>query len=123
MLSAYSTNITVAADAAIPFENIAVEKGCTAVLRSPATISLNKCGVYMVNAGVSSAASETIQLYKDGVAVPGAISTGLSPFFSTLVQVTESNGACACKAPTNIQVVATTAGTLTDARVTVTKIC
>lgn len=123
MLEAYSTDLNVTANSFIPFNNVTVEKGCTAVLTSPATVSLNKCGVYMVNVGVSAAAAETIQLYKDGVAIPGATSTGTSPFFSKLVQVDRNNGPCACQSPTNIQVMAENATTLTDARITVTKVC
>ena len=122
MLEAYSLNVTVAANSAIPFNNVSIKKGCTAELVSPSTINLNKCGVYMVAVDASSTESETIQLYKDGVAQPQAQSTGTSPSFVTLVQVTENNSCCPCSSPTAIQVVSTTAATLTDANIVVTKV-
>lgn len=122
MLEAYSLNVTVAADSPIPFNSVSVAKGCSAVLTSPSTISLNKCGVYKVECDVSAAAANTIQLYKDGVAQPQAQSTGTSPNFSTLVQVDHDNSCCPCASPTLVQIRLTTAATLTDANVVVTKI-
>lgn len=123
MLEAYSLNVTVAANAAIPFNNISLEKGCTARLSSPATIQLNKCGVYMVAVEASAAAAATIQLYKDDVAQPQAISTGTSPSFVTLVQVDHNNCGCACASPTLLQVKTPAAATFTDASIVVTKVC
>lgn len=122
MLEAYSLNIAVAADANIPFNSTSLIKGCTATHPSPDTINLNKCGVYMVSVDASTATSTTIQLYKDGVAVPQAQGTGLTPSFITLVQVSENNTCCPCTAPTTLQVRNTTAGTFTDANIVVTKI-
>ena len=123
MLEVYSTNIEVAADSAIPFQNVALKKGCTAELSGTSTIQLNKCGVYMVSCDASAEASTTIQLYKNGVAQPQAQSTGVSPSFVTLVQVSENNCGCPCKAPVSWQIVNTTATTFTDAKVCVTKVC
>jgi len=123
MLEAYSLGVSALAGAAIPFNNVTVEKGCTAVLASPATIQLNKCGVYMVAADASAADAATIQLYKDGVAQPQAQSTGTSPSFTTLVQVSRSNNDCACSSPTLIQVRSAGAATFTDANIVVTKVC
>ena len=123
MLEAYSLNVTVAANSSIPFNNVTVEKGSTAVLSSPATIQLNKCGVYMVSADVSSTTSSTIQLIKDDVSQPQAQSTGTSPSFTTLVQVDHSNSNCCCSSPTVIQVRSITGATYTDANITVTKVC
>ena len=124
MLEAYSTNVTVTALGNVPFNNVAIEKGCTAVLSSPSTIELNKAGVYMVAVDASATASNTIQLYKDGVAVPQAQSTGSSLSFVSLVQVDKNNCNCnCCTSPVSLRVVATTAGTLTDANICVTKIC
>lgn len=123
MLEAYSLNVAVAANAAIPFNNISLEKGCTARLSSPATIQLNKCGVYMVAVEASAAAAATIQLYKDDVAQPQAISTGTSPSFVTLVQVDHNNCGCACASPTLLQVKTPAAATFTDASIVVTKVC
>ena len=123
MLEAYSTNVTVSANSPIPFNAVSVEKGCTAMLTSPTTIELNRCGVYMVACNASAASANTIQLTKDGVLQPQAQSTGTSPSFTTLVQVAQNNSCCACSSPVTLSVIATTAGTLTDANVTVTKIC
>lgn len=123
MIQAYSQNITLAAMQPIPFNSVSLQKGSTAVLTSPTTIALNKCGVYEVSCGVSAAASETIQLYKDGVAVQEARSTGTTPGFTTLVQVRHNNDpCCVCDSATTIQVVSVLAATLTDASIVVTKI-
>ena len=123
MLEAYSLNVAVGANSPIPFNAVSVEKGCTAILTSPTTIELNKAGVYMVECDVSTATSNTIQLSKDGVLQPQAQSTGVTPSFTTLVQVDRNNTNCCCSSPVVLRVVLTTAGTLTDANVTVTKIC
>lgn len=122
MLEAYSLNIAVGANANIPFNSASLIKGCTATKPSADTINLNKCGVYMVAVDASTATSTTIQLYKDGVAVPQAQGTGLTPSFITLVQVSENNTCCPCTAPTTLQVRNTTAGTFTDANIVVTKV-
>ena len=125
MLEAYSVNVTSAANTAIPFNNVSIEKGCTVNMVSPSSVALNKCGVYMVSVDCTAATSATIQLFKDGVAQPQAQSTGASPSFVTLVQVTENNCGCPCSSPTNIQVrnTGTAAATFTDVNVVVTKIC
>ena len=123
MIQAYSQNITLAAMQPIPFNNVTIQKGCTAVQSGPATFALNKCGVYEVEVGVSAAATETIQLYKDGVAVPEARRTGISPSFTTLVQVRDNNDpCCACDGPVTIQVMSVLAATLADASIVITKL-
>ena len=123
MLEAYSTNVTVAADAAIPFNNVTIQKGCTAVLSGTQTIELNKCGVYMVEVDGVSSASTTVQMYKDGVAQPQAQSTGTVFGFQTLVQVPKNNTSCCCSSPTLIQFTADAAVTMTNVNVVVTKVC
>lgn len=123
MLEAYSVNVAVEADSAIPFNSVSIEKGCTARLTSPTTIELNKCGVYMVSVDASSAASTTIQLTKDSILQPQAQSTGTSPSFVTLVQVGRNNTCCACSSPVILQVMNTTAATFTNVNIVVTKIC
>lgn len=122
MLEAYSANVAVTANSPIPFNNAAVTKGCTAVLSSPTTIDLNKCGVYMVAVDGSTATSATLQLSKDSVLQPQAQSTGTSPSFVTLVQVDKSNSCCACSSPTILRVVSSTGGTFTNVNITVTKV-
>ena len=122
MLEAYSLNITVPANSNIPFNSTSLQKGCTATRVAPDTFALNKCGVYMVECDVSAAASTTIQLYKDGVAQPQAQGTGSTPSFTTLVQVDKNNSCCPCASAVTIQVRNTTATTLTDANIVITKV-
>ena len=124
MLEVYSLNVTVPADTAIPLNNVSLKKGCTAVPSGASSIALNKCGVYMVACDASAEASTTIQLFKNGVAQPQAQSTGGTPAFTTLVQVEENNGCCACESPTVIQVVntGTAEATFSQVNVAVTKV-
>lgn len=124
MLEAYSLNAVVAQDTAVPFNTVTVEKGCTAVLVSPSSIALNKCGVYMVSVDASSALATTIQLYKDGVAQPQAQATGLTPSFETLVQVNKNNCGCPCSSPVIVDVrnAGEASATFTNINVVVTKI-
>lgn len=123
MLQAYSTDIAIAANAAVPFNNLILEKGCTAKLSSPSIIQLNKCGVYMVSVDSSAEAATNLQLYKDGIAQPQAQSTGLNPSFVTLVQVDHNNSRCCCDISTNLQVISDAAATLTNVNIVITKIC
>lgn len=122
MIEAYSENVTVTENAAIPFQSVSIKKGCTAELTGTSTIELNRCGVYMVAVDASAEAATTIQLFKNGVAQPQAQSTGESLCFVTLVQVSENNSFCPCSAPVSLQVISNTAATFTNANITVTKI-
>ena len=122
MIEAYSTNVAVGANANIPFNSVSLVKGCTVEKIAPDTFAFNKCGVYMVEVDCSTATSTTIQLYKDGVAQPQAQSTGLSPSFTTLVQVPNNNSCCPCASATTVQIRNTTAGTFTDANIVITKV-
>lgn len=122
MLEIYSTNIDVEADAVIPFQNVALKKGCTAELSGTNTINLNKCGVYMVACDASASAATTIQLYKDGIPQAQAQSTGTDLSFTTLVQVNENNSCCACASPTSLQIYSDTAVTFANVNVSITKI-
>ena len=123
MIQAYSQNITVNAMQAIPFNSVSLQKGCTATQNGATTFNLNKCGVYEVSCGVSAAATETIQLYKDGVPVAEARRTGNSPNFTTLVQVNHNNCPCdVCDSPTTLQVMSVTAATLADASIVISKL-
>lgn len=135
MIEAYSLNITGAAGSAIPFNNISIEKGCTAKFSSPATIQLNKCGVYSVSVDAvvtpTVAGPASIQLSKNGILQPQAQSsvtaannTDLNPLhFDTLVQVTDNNTCSCCSAPTLLQVINGTATTFNNINICVTKIC
>lgn len=123
MLEAYSLNVAVGDDTAIPFNNVTVEKGCTARLTAPGTIELNKRGIYIVYFDAVAGTSTTVQLYKNGIAQPQAQSTGTAVSFVTLVQVPADNTCACCTSPTVLRVVNTTAGTFTNANVAVTKLC
>lgn len=117
MLQAYSSNLSVAANAAFPFNNVTVDKGCAETLSAPASIQLNQRGVYLVEVdgfGTGAAAGENIiQLNVNGVALPQAITsfttatTTISNFgFKTFVQVAENNCPCNCtSSPTVLQLV------------------
>ena len=134
MIEAYSTNITVAENTAIPFNNIVIEKGCTAKMVAPATIELNKAGVYYVSVNASAEPSAvgdvSIQLAKNGLDQPQAQSviTGVvgdlsTLSFSTLVQVPQNNTCSCTTSPTTIQVINGPAATYDNINITVTKIC
>ena len=134
MIQGYSTDITVAENTAIPFNNVTIKKGCGAELAGPATIQLNKAGIYMVSVDGSiepAAAGEvSIQLSKDGILQPQAqaIETGATDSithlsFVTLVQVKENNTCSCCTSPTRIQVINGTEGTFSNINIVVTKLC
>ena len=122
MLEAYSIGLSATANSAVPFNSVSIEKGCTARLTSPTTIELNKCGVYMVSVDCTAAASTTLQLTKDGTPQPQAQSTGTTPSFMTLVQVDRDNSCCACSSPVTLRVLNSTATTLTNVNICVTKV-
>lgn len=138
MIETYSQNVTVPINTAIPFNSTSILKGCTATKSAPDTIQLNKCGVYMVSFDATAAASGTtignitVQLAKDGVLQPQALSTTASTAttdvesisFVTLVQVSENNSCRCCDSPTLITFRNTgVEATFTQANVVVTKIC
>lgn len=123
MLQAYSINLSAAANTPIRFNNVTVEKGCTTILNSSATIELNKKGVYMVAFDGTASAETTVQLYRDGIAQPQAQASGTEPSFSTLVQVDRDNCSCCCSSPVSLQIMNTDAVTFDNANVVVTKVC
>ena len=116
MLQAYSSNLSVAADAAFPLNNVVVDKGCAEMLSAPASIQLNARGVYLIKidgfATASAATQVTVQLYVNGVAQPQALTsyTGvandITAFgFNTILQVSGNN--CPCNvitSPTVLQI-------------------
>lgn len=123
MIEAYSINKTVTANSPVAFDNVTIQKGCTVTQSGDANFNLNKCGVYSVCVNATAAAETTLQLYKDGLALPQAQSTGTSLAFSTLVQVNHNNCGCCCSSPVNLQVMNTTAGTLDNINITISKLC
>lgn len=135
MLELFSLNVQVAQNGSIPFNNIKIAKGISAIHNAPATVQFNKSGVYMVevNASVTPAAAGdvSIQLAKNGVLDQSAysIATGAAGStttlgFSTLIQVKENNTCCCNTSPTTIQLLNTgQAGTFPIVKMVVTKLC
>lgn len=118
MLQVYSSNLAVDANAMFPFNNVVMDKGCGEVLSAPATIQLNKAGVYLVEmdgfATPDAATEVSVQLVVNGVAQPQAISTFVPAAitdtrtfgFKTFVRVLENNCRCNClTSPTTLQFV------------------
>lgn len=135
MIEAYSESVNVNSGSAIPFNNVTIQKGCTAILSAPATIQFNKMGVYMVSFNTSAIAEEAgvieIEMAKNGVVQPQASSsataantTSIYPSsFTTLVQVSENNTPCCCTSPTTIQILNNGVAAVHSANIVVTKIC
>lgn len=136
MLQAYSSNLSVAANTAFPFNSATVDKGRAEVLAAPASIQLNQRGVYFVQVdgyGTGGATGDdTVQLYVNGVAQPQAISSfataaaTIANFnFNCLIQVANNNCPCNCiTSPTILQVMNGDSA-LTDSHINiiVTKLC
>lgn len=131
MLQVYSSNLAVDANAVFPFNNVVMDKGCGENLSAPATIQLNKQGVYLVEmdgfATPDAVTEVTVQLYVNGVAQPQAITTFVPTAvtdtrtfgFKTFVRVTQNNCPCNClSAPTTLQFVNGTTA-LSDAHINV----
>ena len=135
MLEVYSVNQTVAESGYIPLNNVTIKKGITATNSAPATIELNRCGVYMVSCDAVASPTEagivSVQLYKNGIAQPqaqssftGTVGNSDTLGFTTLVQVPENNTCCCCTSPTTLQIVNTgVEATYTAVNVVVTKVC
>lgn len=123
MIESYSANISVGANEAIPFNSISYVKGECVTQLAPTTFALNKCGVYCVTCNVAPSASQTIELYKDGVALVQTATTSVAPGFTTLVPVDKDyKPCCPCSTPTLIKVVAANADTSMDANIVITKL-
>ncbi len=135
MLELYSLNVDVAQNGSIPLNNIKIAKGLTAIHSAPATVQLNKSGVYMVSVSASitpaAAGDVSIQLAKNDVLQLGAFSTATGAAaqttalsFETLVQVRDNNTCCCNTSPTTLQLINTgQAGTFPVVRMVITKIC
>ena len=102
-----SSNIDFAANTAIPLNNLVIDKGCAERLTAPATIEIDKRGVYMIEvdgyATGSATGTATIQLYKNGTAVPNAqtqfavaADSVMNFHFESLIQVPQNNCGCNC---------------------------
>lgn len=123
MLQVYSINQAVSANGVVPFNNVVIDKGCAENLSGVGTIELNKSGVYEVTVDGVASTSTTLQLFKNGVALPQAQSTGTTLAFTTFVQVVNNNCNCnICSSPVTLQVKNTTETTLTNVNITVDKL-
>lgn len=136
MLEAYSLNQTILVNGVLPFNSVALKKGCTAELSGVSSIQLNKCGVYEIifniTATASTAGTIVINMTKNGTVQPqatrtitGATTTTTEEIsIATLVQVTENNSNCCCSAPTTVQFINSGVGvTANNINIVVTKIC
>ena len=135
MLELYSLNVEVAENGSVPFNNVNIVKGQTATHSAPASVELNKKGIYMVQVNGSAALAESgtvsVQLAKNGMlqaqaqSIASAAASTITPFgFTTLVQVPFDN-TCACNtAPTTLQLINTgLASTFSFVQMVVTKVC
>ena len=136
MIQAYSNNIAVPANTAIPLNNLKIDKGCSQSLAAPSTIQLKKRGVYIVSVdGFGSAAAAgdiSVQLAVNGVLQPDAISSAsvaaansIVPLgFKALVRVQQDDTKCCCSSATDLSFI-TGATDITDLHfnAVVTKLC
>lgn len=121
MIESYSNNLSVNTDEAVTFNNVALKKGCT-VGTSGATIQFNKCGVYEVcvnatavipSATDAAPANATIELRKDGLKQPQAVSSATAASatakvplsLTSFVQVPMSASCDPCSSPTTCSIV------------------
>lgn len=106
MVNAYTnTSVAVASSAAIPFMNNRYVVGCGS-RHTPGseTITLSRPGYYLVNfvGDMTAAAGEvSVQLYNNGVAVPGALGTATVDTAGDLKNIGISSvvkvlGSCPC---------------------------
>ena len=105
MIQAYSDGVTVAANGTYPLNNTVFLKGNTAVIAGAGGIALTKRGIYNVHvdgfATFAAAGDYSIQLTRNGVLLPQAISTtalaaagSANGAFDTLIVVEESDCPC-----------------------------
>ena len=135
MINTYNTNTqNVVANGTITFTTDRILTGCT-VTRNGNTFQLNKPGYYYVTFNAVAAATETVgdltvELYNNGVAVPGAAATVTTATagnndnyaFTTIIRVLPScpmvNNAA------NLTIVNTGVdATYTVANINITKLC
>ena len=117
MIQAYSDGLTVAAGATIPLNNISYLKGNNTSHSAPATVGLDKRGVYMIHVDAygtpDDAGNFGVQLAVNGIPRLDAISEATvavgdygAVSFNCLVTVATSDCPCNCtSAPTNLTLV------------------
>lgn len=138
MVNSYTnTSIDALTNGALPFNNDSVKTGYT-VMHAPGstTFSLNKPGFYFitfngVGAATTTTGNITVQLQRNGIAVPGATSSTVSNTaltdigslsFSTIIQVKPS--CCSVDNSTNLTLVNTgVPTTFSNINVVITKLC
>lgn len=134
MVQAYSENITVNSQSAVPFNTVVIEKGTT-VRQQGNTFLFEKAGIYcvVVNASVAPSAQGEIliDLQKDNQTLKyaaaqtsGTAGDTSNLSFTTLVRCPQDNTPCCASAPTAIQVWNDSDVNLGgDFNIVVTKIC
>lgn len=136
MIQSYSQNVTVAQNSAIPF-NSTFTKGGTVQQVGAGTFQFNKKGLYILHfdavvAQSTTAGNITVQMFKDGVAAPEAVTQASSTAatdieaisFTTRVQVPFDNTDCCNVAPTTVQLRNIGVPALfSQANVVITKLC
>lgn len=135
MISSYNTNTqAVVTDGLLTFTTDRILTGCT-VTRNGNTFQLNKPGYYFVTFNAVAAATATlgeltVELYNNGVAVPGAEASTTTTVagnnanyaFSTIIRVLPS--CCAIDNTARLTVVNTGVdGTYTNVNINITKLC
>lgn len=137
MIQAFTKNVVVAANTAIPLNNVSIRKGCSATTSGASAISLNKKGVYMVSvdavATANVAGAIQLQLTNNGIAVPQAVTAETAAnitdthalSFTTLVQVSRDNCNCDCSSSSTVINVVNNGvpSTYAQFNIVVTKIC
>ena len=135
MISSYNTTSqAVATDGLLTFTTDRILTGCTAT-RNGQTFQLNKPGYYYVTFNAVAAATDTVglltmELYNNGVAVPGALASTTtttagaeSDFaFSTIIRVPPS--CCVVNNTAKLTVVNTGVdATYSNVNINITKLC
>ena len=135
MISSYNTTSqAVTTNGTIAFTTDRILTGCTAT-RNGATFQLNKPGYYYVTFNATASATDTVglltvELYNNGVAVPGAeastattVADNVSNYaFSTIVRVPPS--CCMVDNTARLTVVNTGVdATYTNVNINITKLC
>jgi hypothetical protein len=135
MISSYNINTqAVTTDGLLTFTTDRILTGCT-VTRNGNTFQLNKPGYYFVTFNAVAAATATlgeltVELYNNGVAVPGAEASTTTTVagnnanyaFSTIIRVLPS--CCAIDNTARLTIVNTGVdGTYANVNVNITKLC
>lgn len=131
MVQAYSDGVAVAAGGTYPLNNVVFLKGGTAIMAGAGGIALTKRGIYSVHVdgfGTLAAAGEySIQLTRNGIALPQSISTTTvaaagtgNGSFETLIVVEDSD--CPCNwtsAAVTIGVINASTADITDGHINI----